>query len=218
MSLRLYAALVSRTPASAEDQPHPDQFVLDGPALRALSHPVRNRILGILRKAGPSTSSLLARELGLNSGATSYHLRQLADAGLITDDDSRGNRRDRWWKAVYRSSQFDESSYAADPEAAMAYLNSVATIYAERVIDFGYRMPQGPGAWARAGDMSDYRLRLTAAEAKRLSDQLHELVSSYRRDDDVAEGRERAPRGARVVGVQFQVMPEPDAPPRPPKP
>jgi DNA-binding transcriptional ArsR family regulator len=209
---------VSTEASPTEDQPPQDYIVLDGPALRALSHPVRNRILTILRKDGPSTSSLLARALGLNSGATSYHLRQLADAGLITDDDSRGNRRDRWWKAVYRSSTFDETSFAADPEAAMAYLNSIAGIYAERVIDFGYRMPQQSPPWDRAGDMSDYLLRLTPAEATRLKDQLHALVSSFRRENQVLDGTVKAPRGSRVVSVQFQVMPEADPPAAVPKP
>ena len=50
----------------------------DVAALRALGHPVRLRILGLLRADGPATATALAQRLGLNSGATSYHLRQLA--------------------------------------------------------------------------------------------------------------------------------------------
>ena len=34
----------------------------------------------------PATASMLARELGESSGATSYHLRALAAAGLIIED------------------------------------------------------------------------------------------------------------------------------------
>jgi DNA-binding transcriptional ArsR family regulator len=46
--------------------------------LKALSHPVRVQMLGILRIDGPATATMLASRLGLNTGATSYHLRQLA--------------------------------------------------------------------------------------------------------------------------------------------
>ena len=56
-------------------------------------------MLGILRFDGPSTATALAKRLGLNSGATSYHLRQLALHGLIEEAEGLGNKRDRWWQA-----------------------------------------------------------------------------------------------------------------------
>ena len=56
--------------------------------LRALSHPVRLRMLGLLRTEGPATATTLAQRLDLNTGATSYHLRQLAQHGFI----ERGHR------------------------------------------------------------------------------------------------------------------------------
>ncbi len=69
--------------------------------LRALTHPVRLRMLGILRTEGPATATVLAQRLGLNTGATSYHLRQLAQHGFIDDDAERGNGRERWWRAAH---------------------------------------------------------------------------------------------------------------------
>ena len=45
--------------------------------VRALAHPLRLRMLESLADA-PATASMLARELGESSGATSYHLRALA--------------------------------------------------------------------------------------------------------------------------------------------
>ena len=74
-------------------------LVLDGPAMRALAHPLRVQIVDLLRRGGPSTATRLAERLGLNSGATSYHLRQLAAAGLIAEAADLGNKRDRWWQA-----------------------------------------------------------------------------------------------------------------------
>ena len=61
-------------------------------ALKALSHPVRLRMLGLLRIEGPATATSLAARLGLNTGATSYHLRHLAQHGFIVDDARAGQR------------------------------------------------------------------------------------------------------------------------------
>ena len=65
--------------------------------VRALAHPLRLRMLESLHD-GPATASMLARELGESSGATSYHLRALAAAGLIVEDLDRRKGRERWWK------------------------------------------------------------------------------------------------------------------------
>jgi predicted transcriptional regulator len=43
----------------------------DPTALKALSHPVRLQMLGLLRSDGPATATSLAQRLGLNSDATS---------------------------------------------------------------------------------------------------------------------------------------------------
>src|SRR6478752_2944092 len=196
-----------RNPWTSEPQTEAD-LVLDGPALRALAHPVRVQIVGILRRQGPSTASLLADELGLNSGATSYHLRQLAAAGLIVEADELGNKRDRWWKAAHRSTYFDASSYETDPEAAMAYLNSVASVYARRIIDFAQVFPMLPAEWSDAATMSDFRLRLTAQESTQLLGDLARVIADYRREDDVEGGLVDAPDGAESVIVHLQVLPD----------
>ena len=107
----------------------------DPTALRALSHPVRLRILGLLRVDGPSTASALAARLGLNSGATSYHLRQLAQHGFAVDDAERGNGRDRWWWAAHQSTRTDASA-EANPEgreAIDAFSQSVAVVHTEQL-------------------------------------------------------------------------------------
>jgi DNA-binding transcriptional ArsR family regulator len=186
-------------------QPQSDQdLLLDGPALRALSHPVRVRIMQLLRKEGPSTASRLAELLRLNSGATSYHLRQLSAAGLVSEAADLGNKRDRWWRAVPRALYFGQASLEEDPDAAMAYLNAVATAYAERMVEFGYQFPVLPPDWSGSATLSDYPLRLTAAESRQLICDLTAVIGNYRRDDDPAQG----PAEAEVVLVQLQVMPQ----------
>ena len=55
--------------------------------LQALANPARQAILDVLAQE-PSTSAMVARALGSNSGVASYHLRELGNAGLIEHDAS----------------------------------------------------------------------------------------------------------------------------------
>ena len=91
-----------------------------GAQLQTLAHPLRSRLLGALRFHGPATSTALAARLGTNSGATSYHLRQLAEAGLVEDDPERSNGRDRWWRSVHDATSWRSTDYDDDPDARAA--------------------------------------------------------------------------------------------------
>src|ERR1700712_5859125 len=71
---------------------------LDLVALKALAHPLRVEIFGVLSTYGPFTASGLAERLGESSGATSYHLRQLAKHGIIVEVEGKGSARERWWR------------------------------------------------------------------------------------------------------------------------
>jgi DNA-binding transcriptional ArsR family regulator len=76
----------------------PFEDALGMPALRALAHPLRVEIMNELSDFGPATASMLAERLGESSGATSYHLRQLAKHEIIVEDTERGSGRERWWR------------------------------------------------------------------------------------------------------------------------
>lgn len=79
-----------------EYEPHFESLGM--PALRALAHPLRVEIMNELSDFGPATASMLAERLGESSGATSYHLRQLAKHGILVEDAERGSGRERWWR------------------------------------------------------------------------------------------------------------------------
>src|SRR5262245_37189162 len=88
--------------------------------LRVLAHPLRSRLLGSLRLDGPATATSLAARLGTNSGATSYHLRQLAAAGIVEDDPDRSTGRERVWRAAHDATSWRSPDYDADPDARAA--------------------------------------------------------------------------------------------------
>ena len=105
------------------DQTRPITSIAPDPtALKALAHPVRLRMLSLLRLDGPATASGLAARLGLNSGATSYHLRQLALHGFIEQDSERGNQRERWWRSRHEMTTFLTDTVEGDTlEAGLAF-------------------------------------------------------------------------------------------------
>ncbi|MBA2696409.1 MAG: helix-turn-helix domain-containing protein, partial [Actinobacteria bacterium] len=136
---------------------HPDPT-----ALRALAHPVRLRMLGLLRSEGPSTSTLLAQRLGLNSGATSYHLRNLAQHGFVVEDAERGDARDRWWRAAHQSTSADpDSPDPAHRDAVDAFSQAVAVIHGEQLQRAIEERPLLPERWRRTTTVSDWALRLS---------------------------------------------------------
>ena len=153
--------------------------------LRALAHPTRLKMLGMLRIDGPATATSLATRLGINTGQTSYHLRQLAQHGFVVDDDERGNGRDRWWKAAHQSTiTGDMPTRPEDREALDAYMQTVAVIYTQQLQAAVEEMPLLPLRWREASTLSDYHVRVTAEHAEQLTSKMHDLFMELREDED----------------------------------
>ncbi|MET9126209.1 winged helix-turn-helix domain-containing protein [Streptomyces sp. NPDC004528] len=192
-------------------RPEPGSVVLDAKGLRALAHPVRVQLVGLLRKYGPSTATRLAERLGVNSGTASYHLRQLGAAGFVEEDTERGNARERWWRSVHQRTELNDPELAErEPEAALAYLQSVAAAYTLRTQRAVNELQTMPRTWRDTFDMSDWALRLTPAEAASLREELQAVIARYREDTPEAAGD--APDGAERVAVITHLVPELDAP------
>ncbi|MFF8640337.1 ArsR/SmtB family transcription factor [Streptomyces sp. NPDC015345] len=157
---------------------------LDARTLRGLAHPLRMRLLSSLRLDGPATASQLAARLGESSGATSYHLRQLAEYGFVEDDPERGKGRERWWRSAHQGTRTDEDLIRdPDPEvrgALSTLLHEYATQRAQEVSTWIATRHEWSQEWDEAADTSDFTLRLTPELAAELSGKIHELVESYR--------------------------------------
>lgn len=155
-------------------------------ALKALSHPGRLRMLGLLRMEGPATATTLATRLGLNTGATSYHLRQLAQHGFIEEDGERGNARDRWWRAVHQATTTDPGTIADEEGRAAldAYLQTVAVVETELLQRAVEERGLLPDAWRDASEFSDTVLRLTPRRARALVDALMTAIHETSEDDE----------------------------------
>lgn len=178
--------------------------------LKAMAHPARLAMLGRLRADGPATASSLALQMGLNSGATSYHLRQLADVGLIEEDTTRGNKRDRWWKATHESTATEPSQRTDAEENAVlgAYHAVVAHQAAQQIEQAAAEIGDLPKEWSDLVGASDYNVYLTPEQVRRVKDAVHAVLQ------DVAETSrdpQQAPDGAAPVVFQFHTFPRPGA-------
>ncbi|MEU9382257.1 helix-turn-helix domain-containing protein [Streptomyces sp. NPDC048279] len=157
---------------------------LDARSLRGLAHPLRMQLLDALRQHGPATASQLAERLGESSGATSYHLRQLAEHGFVEDAPERGKGRERWWQAVDQGLRFDSADFEdASPEVrglTEVFLQEGAARHARELSAWLGTRDRWPQAWARSSDMSDMSLRLTPELATELIGRMHDLIDGYR--------------------------------------
>lgn len=175
--------------------------------LRALTHPVRLRMLGLLRVEGPATATTLATRLGLNTGATSYHLRQLATHGFVQEDAALGNARDRWWRAAHRSTTTaDTAPDGEDRESLEAYLQTVAVVMTEQLQRAVEELPLVPEEWGAASTFSDWVIRLSPARALALKES---LLAVLREAEEQAEDGEDLDEDAEQYVVQLAAFPLP---------
>ncbi|HET6858310.1 MAG TPA: winged helix-turn-helix domain-containing protein [Streptomyces sp.] len=202
------AADDSRDPLAANPA---QDITLDVTALRVLAHPLRLTLLNRLRQHGPATARQLAAQFALDSGAASYHLRRLAAGGLIEEDHERGNRRDRWWRALHRTSFHDPAVVPPQERAdSRAYTRAVVLAYGDELRRLSGTVPLLPDDWFDAAVFSDHTLRLTPDGLNRLKAELVGVIGKYR-DAEAAAGEAGAEGGgagaAESVSVQLQAFP-----------
>jgi len=160
----------------------------DVAAVRALAHPLRLRLLDLLRFEGPSTATLLGQRVNESSGATSYHLRQLARYGFIEEAPSRGGR-ERLWHYRGRAITLSGGDGSSDHQLLAEILSREA--YAlDRFLARRELAPE----WDAGSFFASLALRLTRAELDELHQGFDELLAHFRR-----AGEEEAPPEARPV-------------------
>ncbi|WP_240796417.1 helix-turn-helix domain-containing protein [Streptomyces sp. RFCAC02] len=177
-------------------------------ALKALAQPRRLRMLEHLTLHGPATSATLARALGLNTGATSYHLRELARHGFVEEtgppgDDPGGGRR-RWWRAVAQDLRLPpRSAQDEGTRAVVDEMNRLAWAADLRLFDQIQRTAGDPDEWQDAYPYSRGTIRLTLPELREFFEEYIALLNRYKRPDDAT------PPGARTVLTRFLAFPAP---------
>lgn len=181
-------------------------LVTDVRALRALAHPLRNRLLGLLRLHGPSTATRLGELVGESSGSTSYHLRQLADWGFVEDAGGLGTGRERWWRARHRLTSW-ESADLLDQDGGAQVQDEMLRLqlagHGQVLQAWLHQREELGGDWAAAASVSDYALRLTPAQAQELARELGAVVGRWL----AAHPADEPAEGSETVSVLVDVVP-----------
>jgi DNA-binding transcriptional ArsR family regulator len=167
-------------PTSSET---PVEVRLDARQIRVLAHPLRARLLGHLRLDGPATATHLAEVLTTNTGATSYHLRQLAEVGLVREDDHASRGRERWWRAAHDVSSWWRKDFAGDDDATAA-VDWLAGYQVHRLADSAEAWRRAAGdesdEWRDAAGLSDYLLDVGPEQLRALKRDLDEVIERHR--------------------------------------
>lgn len=184
----------------------PPREVTDPATLRLLAHPLRHRIMQHLQH-GPANSTALARALGESTGATSYHLRQMARHGFVEEVPERSRGRERWWRAAPLDLRFPRrSQQSPEVRGLMDEMNRLAL--ATDMEDFAWFQLHRDemGVWADALPFSRGSIQVTPAELLEFFEEYLRLLKRYQRPHgDI-------PPDARTVLVRFVAFPAPDPP------
>ncbi|WP_299053548.1 helix-turn-helix domain-containing protein [uncultured Nocardioides sp.] len=158
----------------------PEQPVVDPAVLRAVSHPVRNRVLAELHAAGPLRAADVAQALDIPANQASFHLRQLAKYGLVVEaPEAARDGRDRVWKpAAYEGLHLDLTRLERTPEGRAAgdvYRRQLGATLTESVA----RAVRRHESERRGVTVSDAAVRLTEDEARALASEVIAVVERY---------------------------------------
>lgn len=180
--------------------------VLDPQVLRAIAHPVRNRILAELDARGSLRAADLARELDIPANQASFHLRQLAKYGLIEEDPAAArDRRDRVWRLAHPEGmavEMREVERLPGGAAAARVFRRTKREWGYLVVDSVLAEKRSKGSYS---SLSDSAILLTKEEAAQLAEEIDDVVRRW-------SERTRTGDGDRTTYLHYAVLtpyPEP---------
>jgi DNA-binding transcriptional ArsR family regulator len=174
------------------------QRLTDPRALRALAHPIRLELVGLLRLRGPLTATRAAELIGESSGSTSFHLRQLAKYGLV-EEAGGGKGRERPWRATAMFTGWPDVADSPELAAASGLLGGViAEKYFEWLMRWLDQRDREPAEWQEAAGFGDTVVWVTAEELSELGRQQDALTDRFLERWTKPEAR---PPGARPIAL-----------------
>lgn len=165
------------------DDKERDSRITDLGTLKALAHPLRMRLYRGLIIKRAATASQLADQAGEAVSLVSYHLRKLAEYGLIQEAEPRStDSRERWWEPASDGVSIRDEDFRDAPEKAAAH-TAASRLFFEQRADMYRRFLDERTHWGEewntAAESSEAALRLTADELARLTKEMLALVRKY---------------------------------------
>ncbi|MET8044596.1 helix-turn-helix domain-containing protein [Micromonospora sp. NPDC005215] len=173
------------------------RHVTDSRVLAAMVHPLRRRLMDVLKVHGPSTVGLLAERTDQAPANVSHHLKVLAAADLVTEaPELARDRRERWWRLVTRGLSWSSSDFDADP-AARAVADAATSLNLDRHVALARAWHAADdtahAAWQDGPFSTDRWLHLTPDELFELSRDVADLLARWADRPPPEDGHERQP-------------------------
>ncbi|NEV87431.1 helix-turn-helix transcriptional regulator [Streptomyces tendae] len=187
--------------------------ITDLGTLKALAHPLRMQLYRGLCVARTATASQLAEQVDEAVSLVSYHLRKLAEHGLVEQADPQSaDGRERWWQPSSDGVSIRDENFRDAPERAAAHLAATRLFHEQRADMYRRYLDERPTwgpEWNSAAPDNESLLRLTPADLAELAAELLALAKKYDERGRAAEaagdteGRENV--ALHVYGFPFRV-------------
>ncbi|MFD2763093.1 ArsR/SmtB family transcription factor [Micromonospora eburnea] len=184
------------------------RHVTDSRVLAALAHPLRRRLMDVLKVYGPSTVGQLAERTGQAPANVSHHLKVLAVAELVDEaPELARDRRERWWRLRNRGVRWSQTDFDGDP-AARAAADAANSLNLDRhvalVRDWHAAPDEVHAAWGDGPFSTDRWLHLTPEELAELEREVTALFTRWAERPVPDDGRRREPVFLFAHGVPGQ--------------
>jgi predicted ArsR family transcriptional regulator len=152
------------------------------------NHPVREALLELLRTRDELTSTDAARELGGNTGLYSFHLRKLAEQGLVEDVPGATGRVRPWRLATGAPKELGDLNRRLEDESYQRWRDNRA---------------QAPAEW-RVDEALSEVVYLTPEEMAAMGDAIRSMITLFRHRETQPTAR---PADAAPVAVVARLFP-----------
>lgn len=160
-----------------------DRRITDLGTLKALAHPLRMKLYRGLTIARVATASQLAEQVDEAVSLVSYHLRKLAEHGLVEEAQPQSaDGRERWWQPASDGVSIRDEDFRDAPEKAAAH-TAASRLFFEQRADMYRRFLDERAhwgeAWNTAAESTEATMRLTPAELGELNKEMLALIRRY---------------------------------------
>jgi DNA-binding transcriptional ArsR family regulator len=166
--------------------------------IRALAHPARLAVIEELYSGRELTATECAEIAGLSPSAMSYHLRSLEKAGIVERADSKGDGRERPWRAAGSHLQVSGDGGLADE---LALTTTVLSRLSSQFNDWIANRTTEDKAWREASVVASGQTWLRLDELEEIGAMLEKMLETYR--DRSADGRPDDARRVRFALFAF---------------
>jgi Helix-turn-helix domain len=172
-------------------------------ALRAVAHPLRLKLIGLVGISGTLTATQAAEALDSTPAVTAYHLRTLAKYGFVEDAGST-SARERPWRLTELAVSFSWN----DGDPAGQVMSRVAfNEWFEHVRHFQEHKDEYPADVQDASEAAEIVLFASPEEVRELTGKIWDLLEPFRERIDPA----LRPPG--IVPMEMLVFTHPVVPP-----